>query len=70
VRHLHDGPLVFTGAMWREWVDSARRTMLRPGSELPSQEDMTIPRCVDTADEAIANVQAHHEQCQARRSPR
>ncbi|MFZ0468566.1 MAG: hypothetical protein WAL92_06565, partial [Thiogranum sp.] len=62
VRHLHDIPLVFTGKMWRELVDWAGRYMLRPGFELASAEDMTIPQCVDTADEAIAIIREHHGQ--------
>jgi uncharacterized protein (TIGR00730 family) len=66
VRHLRDTPLVFAGPMWREWVEWAGRTMLRPGFELASPEDMKIPQCVDTADEAIAIVRAHHDRWQAR----
>jgi len=34
--------------------------MLRPGFELANAEDMKIPCCVDTADEAIAIVREHH----------
>lgn len=59
VRHLHDTPLIFTGPMWRGLVDWATQMMLRPGFELASAEDMKIPCCVDTADEAIAVVRAH-----------
>jgi hypothetical protein len=55
-------PLIFTGSMWRELVEWADRYMLRPGFELASAEDMTIPRCVDTADEAIAIIREHHAQ--------
>jgi uncharacterized protein (TIGR00730 family) len=62
VRHLHDIPLIFTGKMWRELVDWAGRCMLRPGFELAGAEDMTIPQCVDTADEAIAIIREHHGQ--------
>jgi predicted Rossmann-fold nucleotide-binding protein len=62
VRHLHDIPLIFTGSMWRELVEWADRYMLRPGFELASAEDMTIPQCVDTADEAIAIIREHHAQ--------
>lgn len=60
VRHLHDTPLIFVGDMWAELVDWARRNMLRPGFELVSPEDMTIPRCVKSADEAIAILEAQH----------
>jgi len=66
VRHMNDIPLVFTGPMWRELVDWARRYMLRPGFELASAEDMAIPQCVDTADEAIAIIREHNAQWQLR----
>jgi len=60
VRHLYDTPLVFAGPMWRGLVEWVQRSMLRPGFELASPADVKIPRCVDTADEAIAIVRAHH----------
>jgi uncharacterized protein (TIGR00730 family) len=62
VRHLHDTPFIFTGPMWKGLVDWASQMMLRPGFELANPEDMQIPRCVDTADEAIALIRAHHAQ--------
>jgi hypothetical protein len=34
--------------------------MLRPGFELASPADMTIPHCVDTANEVIAIIGAAH----------
>ena len=60
VRHLYDVPLIFVGPMWRELVEWATRVMLRPGFELASAVDMSIPQCVDTGDEAIAIVRARH----------
>lgn len=60
VRHLHETPLIFTGPMWRGFVDWATQMMLRPGFELANAEDMKIPCCVDTADEAIVIVREHH----------
>jgi uncharacterized protein (TIGR00730 family) len=60
VRHLYDTPLIFVGRMWAELVDWAQRYMLRPGFELANPEDMTIPYCVDTADEAIALIRERH----------
>jgi hypothetical protein len=33
--------------------------MLRPGFELAKAEDMAIPHCVNTIDEAIALVREH-----------
>jgi uncharacterized protein (TIGR00730 family) len=66
VRHLDDVPLIFTGKMWRGLVDWADQTMLRPGFELASPEDMKIPHCVESADEAVAIVRSHHAAWQAR----
>jgi uncharacterized protein (TIGR00730 family) len=60
VRHLHDTPLLLAGDMWAELVAWAQRYMLRPGFELANPEDMAIPRCVKTADEATAMIRDHH----------
>ena len=65
VRHLQDTPLIFVGPMWRELVDWTKRFMLRPGFELASADDMIIPQCVDTPEEAIALVRASHQRWQA-----
>ena len=60
VRHLHDTPLLFAGDMWAELVAWAQRWMLRPGIELVNPEDIDIPTCVKSADEAIAVLREHH----------
>ena len=60
VRHLYDTPLIFVGDMWGGLVDWAQQWMLRPGFELANKEDMDIPHCVGTADEAIALLREHH----------
>ena len=60
VRHLHDTPFIFAGPMWQGLVDWATQMMLRPGFELANAEDMKIPQCVATADEAIAIIRDHH----------
>lgn len=60
VRHLHDTPLILTGPMWKGLVDWATQMMLRPGFELASAEDMKIPCCVDSTDEAITVIREHH----------
>jgi uncharacterized protein (TIGR00730 family) len=60
VRHLNDTPLIFVGDMWGELVEWAKRYMLRPGVELANAEDMAIPRCVNSAAEAIAVVREHN----------
>jgi uncharacterized protein (TIGR00730 family) len=60
VRHLHDTPLVFAGPMWKGLVEWASAQMLRPGFDLASPKDMRIPRCVDTAAEAVAVIRDDH----------
>jgi len=60
VRHLHDTPLILVGAMWSELVRWAHAHMLDPRLALVNPEDLSIPRCVATADEAIAAIREHH----------
>src|SRR6516165_1871250 len=60
VKHVQDTPLILVGKMWAELVDWARKNLLKPELSLASPEDMTIPHCVNTADEAIALIQEHH----------
>lgn len=60
VRHMHDVPLILVGKMWRGLVDWSATAMLDPRLPLASPEDMKIPVCVDTADEAIAMVRDLH----------
>jgi len=55
-----DTPLVLVGPMWEELVAWHRKAMLRPGAALASEGDLSIPRCVPGAKEAIAIVRAHH----------
>jgi uncharacterized protein (TIGR00730 family) len=68
VRHV-DGsvPLILVGKMWRGLVEWARTHMLDPRLALASAEDLQIPQCVDTADEAVAMVRALHATWQAGR---
>jgi hypothetical protein len=60
VRHMNDTPLILVGKMWRELVEWAQRSMLDPTLALASQQDLRIPHCLDTADEAIAVIQDVH----------
>lgn len=59
VRHLHDTPLIFVGKMWSELVDWANRHMLSTQPPLANAEDMLIPRCLNTAEEAIAMIREY-----------
>jgi hypothetical protein len=63
VRHVHDTPLILVGKIWSDLVDWARTHLLASQPPLASPEDMTIPRCVSTADEAIAVIREHHARC-------
>lgn len=61
VSHLdRKTPLILIGNMYAELVDWAHRYMLRPEFPLASQQDMDIPVCLNSADEAIAAIQEHH----------
>jgi uncharacterized protein (TIGR00730 family) len=60
VKHVHDTPLILVGKMWTSLVEWARNHLLSTQPPLASPEDMTIPRCVNTGDEAIALIRDHH----------
>jgi uncharacterized protein (TIGR00730 family) len=60
VRHMQDTPLIFVGKMWADLVDWAKEHMLSTQPPLANPEDMLIPRCLNTADEAIALLREHH----------
>jgi predicted Rossmann-fold nucleotide-binding protein len=59
VKHVHDSPLILVGKMWAELVDWAKANLLMPQLALANSEDMSIPTCVNTADEAISLIRAH-----------
>jgi uncharacterized protein (TIGR00730 family) len=60
VRHMQDTPLLFVGRMWADLVDWAKKHMLTTQPLLANPEDLTIPRCLNTAEEAIALLSEHH----------
>ena len=53
VKHLEQTPLILVGAMWPGLVEWGRSAMVSADPPLASAADMTIPRCVASADEAI-----------------
>jgi hypothetical protein len=59
VRKLYNTPLILIGKMWASLVDWARGHMLTEGSELVSAVDLSIPRCVNTVDEALSIIRDH-----------
>ena len=68
VRHVEKVPLILVGKMWRGLVEWARVSMLDPRLALANPEDLQIPTCLETADEAIAVVRDLHGKWQARKS--
>ena len=60
VRHLQDTPLILVGKMWPGLIEWARSSMLSFDPPLANPEDMTIPRCVANAADAIAIIREHH----------
>jgi uncharacterized protein (TIGR00730 family) len=68
VRHLHGTPLILVGKMWSGLVDWARTHLLASQPPLANPEDMSIPQCVNTADEAIALIREHHARWQTQKS--
>jgi uncharacterized protein (TIGR00730 family) len=65
VRHVDNVPLILVGKMWKDLVEWAKASMLDPRVALANAEDLQIPRCLDTADEAIALVRDLHAKWQA-----
>ena len=61
VRHVTDIPLVMLGSMWGDLVDWAERHMLGDGRPLADPEDMRIPRCVETVEEAVEIIRRDRE---------
>lgn len=60
VRHIENVPLILVGKMWKGMVEWTRSSMLDPRLNLASPGDIDIPRCVETADEAITMVRDLH----------
>jgi uncharacterized protein (TIGR00730 family) len=67
VRHVDNVPLILVGKMWTGLVEWAKTSMLDPRLALANAEDLRIPQCLETADEAIAVVRDLHEKWKARR---
>jgi uncharacterized protein (TIGR00730 family) len=65
VRHMDGVPLLLVGKMWKGLVEWARDSMLDPRLALANPDDLQIPTCVDTADEAIAVVRDLHSKWRA-----
>ncbi|HEY8224488.1 MAG TPA: LOG family protein [Pyrinomonadaceae bacterium] len=62
VRHLEKTPLILVGKLWPGLVEWVRDSMLSFETPLINEEDVDIPVCVATADEAIAIIRQHREE--------
>ena len=66
VRHIKDVPLILVGKMWKGLVEWARVSMQDPRLALASVDDFQIPRCVESADEAISLIRELHGKWRAK----
>jgi len=62
VHHLQGTPLILVGKIWPGLVEWARTAMLSFDPPLANAQDMNIPRCVPSADDAIALIRDHQAQ--------
>jgi predicted Rossmann-fold nucleotide-binding protein len=62
VRQMKESPLILVGKMWEGLVEWTRDQLLTTQPPLISPEDVDIPQCVGTADDAIALLKQHHAQ--------
>jgi predicted Rossmann-fold nucleotide-binding protein len=60
VRKLYGTPLILVGKMWSDLIAWARLHMVEREPQFADALDMTIPRCVESIDEAIALIREHH----------
>ncbi len=60
VRGLFGTPLIMIGRMWADLIDWAKRYMIGTQPNLADPVDMTIPRCVDDVQGAVAIVREYH----------
>jgi hypothetical protein len=60
VRHVENTPLILVGKLWADLVLWALTHLLTEHPPLANPEDISIPACVDTADEAIKILREHH----------
>jgi predicted Rossmann-fold nucleotide-binding protein len=62
VRQMKESPLILVGKMWEGLVEWTRDQLLWTQPPLISPEDVNIPQCVRSADDAIALLKKHHAQ--------
>ena len=57
VRKLQHVPLILIGKMWSELIEWARKHMLNPENPLIGTDDLKIPQCASTAQEALSLIE-------------
>ena len=62
VRHLDGVPLILVGEMWKGLVEWAATNMGGSEPPLAGRDDLAIPICVETADEAIRVLREQHSE--------
>jgi len=62
VGHLRKRPLVFVGEQWRAFVEWGRTYWLHNGRNLADPEDLEIPICVESVDEAVHVIRTNLEE--------
>jgi uncharacterized protein (TIGR00730 family) len=67
VKHLQETPLILVGRMWPGLIEWARQSMLSVDPPLANAEDLSIPQCVASADEAIVLLRERHAEWLNRR---
>lgn len=65
VGHLKRRPLIMVGQMWRDLVDWGRLHWIGSEGDLADPEDLSIPLCVDTVDEAVALIRSNLDEWEA-----
>jgi hypothetical protein len=68
VGHLEGTPFLMVGRMWPGLLEWSREAMLSADQPLANPEDMNLPRCLATADEAIEVIREQHALWLAARS--
>jgi uncharacterized protein (TIGR00730 family) len=61
VDHLRNRPLVFVGEQWKSLVEWGRTYWLSSDPRLADPQDLEIPICVDTVDEAVLVIRKNLE---------
>jgi len=68
VQHVRETPLILVGTMWEGLLDWAKSSLLTTDPPLASTQDVDIPQCVQSGEEAIVLIRANHAQWLAARN--